>query len=201
MDALKKAEQDKKAAAKRLKEAKDNLPQDNLSLQDSQADEVAIQELSMEDHAIDLDQNDEELVPPVENQDVLDVTSQLEDISLSPITNEQPIAESMESDDPSRQDLSHAETSITDSSPVEEKDQLAMADKPEPELGEITDSEGIPIQDKTLALTDFQADVTVETSTDDAEDTIQAEQPFDPETISDAADEYFTSPFSVAQLS
>ena len=200
MDALKKAEQDKKAAAKRLKEAQDNLPQDKLSLQDSQADEMAIQELSMEDHAIDLDQNHEELVPPVENQDELDITSQLEDLSLSPVTDEQPIAESKESDDPSRQDLSHAETSITDSSPVEEKDQLAMDDKPEPELGEITASEGIPIQDKTLALTDFQADETVETSTGDAEDTIQAEQSFDSETISDAADEYFSSTISVAQL-
>ena len=191
MDALKKAEQDKKAAAKRLKEAQDNLPQDKLSQQDSQADEVAIQELSMEDHSIDLDQNDEELVPPVENQDELDITSQLEGLSLSPNTDQQPIAESKESDDPSRQDLSHAETSTTDSSSVEEKEQLAMADKPELELeiGEITVSEGTSVQDET-----------VETSTGDAEDTVQAEQPIYSETISDAADEYFSSTISVAQL-
>ncbi len=191
MDALKKAEQDKKAAAKRLKEAQDNLPQDKLSQQDSQADDVAIQELSMEDHSIDLDQNDEELVPPVENQDELDITSQLEDLSLSPNTDQQPIAESKESDDPSRQDLSHAETSTTDSSSVEEKEQLAMADKPELELeiGEITVSEGTSVQDET-----------VETSTGDAEDTVQAEQPIYSETISDAADEYFSSTVSVAQL-
>jgi len=196
MDALKKAEQEKKAAAERLKEAQNKLPH-----KDGQVDVVVSQELTIEDISRDLDQGGEEPIPPVENRDKPDVKSKLEGLSLSPITNQQPVAEIMESDDPSIQDLSDTETSTTDLSSVEENDQLAIDqlpgdDKRELETGETTVSESVTVQGQTSALNDLQIDETVETSTDQTEEMAQNYS----ETISDATNEYFSTTVSAAQL-
>lgn len=210
MDALKKAEQEKREAAKRLKEAQNNLPQDELSETDSQIDMMATQEFSIEDQSTDLDQKEEEQAPLVESQDELDVTSQQQDISLSPITNEQPVVEDINSGEPLIEEPLPVETPVADSFSisVEENvqpendqlpgDQLPGDDKPEPDLGEITASEGTPVEKQTLALTDFQVDEVV---TEPVEDTVEARQVFDDaHTLSDVADEYFSSTVSVAQL-
>ena len=78
MDALKKAEQDKKEAVKRLK---DSQPQDQ-PLDDIKS----TQESSTED---DLAQQASELVLPDENQDRLDDNAKVEDMTLSPIVDQE----------------------------------------------------------------------------------------------------------------
>jgi len=200
MDALKKAEQEKKAAAERLKEAQSKLPH-----QDSQVDVVVSQELTIEDLSKDNYQVVEEQTPPVEKQDKLDVDkpdvkTSLEDLTLSPIENQDPVVENREAADPSIQDLSDTETSEIDLSSVEENDQPAKVDKLALDIGEITVSESVPVQAQTPALKDLQIDETVETPTDDAEDTIQADQTFNSETLSDGSSDYFSTTVSAAQL-
>ena len=81
MDALKKAEQEKKAAAERLKEAQNKLPH-----KDDQVDRVISQELTIEDLSGEYDKD----------VDKPDVKSKLEDLSLSPIAHQQPSAEENE---------------------------------------------------------------------------------------------------------
>jgi len=170
MDALKKAEQEKKAAAERLKEAQNKLPH-----KDDQVDRVISQELTIEDLSGEYDKDVEEPTPAVENRDKLDVDkpdvkSKLEDLSLSPIAHQQPSAE--------------------------ENEQLAKDDKLALEDGEITVSESVSVEAQTPALNDLQIDETVESSTDQTEEMAQ----FDSETLSDATSEYFSTTVSAAQL-
>jgi tetratricopeptide (TPR) repeat protein len=174
MDALKKAEQEKKAAAERLKEAQNKLPH-----KDDQVDRVISQELTIEDLSGEYDKDVEEPTPAVENRDKLDVDkpdvkSKLEDLSLSPIAHQQPSAE--------------------------ENEQLAKDDKLALEDGEITVSESAPVEAQTLALNELQVDETVETATDDAEDITQADQTFNSDTLSDGSSDYFSTTVSAAQL-
>lgn len=170
MDALKKAEQEKKAAAERLKEAQNKLPH-----KDDQVDRVISQELTIEDLSGEYDKDVEEPTPAVENRDKLDVDkpdvkSKLEDLSLSPIAHQQPSAE--------------------------EKEQLAKDDKRELESGEITVSESVPVEAQTPALNELQVDETVESSTDQTEEMAQ----FDSDTLSDGSSDYFSTTVSAAQL-
>lgn len=105
MDALKKAEQEKKAAAERLKEAQNKLPH-----KDDQVDRVISQELTIEDLSGEYDKD----------VDKPDVNSKLEDLSLSPIAHQQPSAE--ENEQLARDEklaLDPGEITVSESVPVE----------------------------------------------------------------------------------
>ncbi len=200
MDALKKAEQEKKAAAERLKEAQNKSPH-----KDDQVDRVISQELTIEDLSKDNYQIVEEPTPAVENQDKLDegrpvVKTSLEDLTLSPVDNQDPVVEKKEADDPLIQDIADTETSEIDLSSVAENDRPAKVDKLALEIGEITVSESVPVQGQTPALKDFQIDETVETTTDDVEDITQADQTFNSDTLSNGTNDYFSTTVSAAQL-
>lgn len=194
MDALKKAEQEKKAAAERLKEAQNKLPH-----KDDQVDRVISQELTIEDLSMDNYQIVEEPTPAVEKRDKLDVDkpdvkSSLKDLTLSPISDQHPVVENIEADVPSIQDISDTETSEIGLSSVEENDQLAL------DPGESTVSESVPVQAQSPALNDLQIDETVETVTDDVEDITQADQTFNSDTLSNGSSDYFSTTVSAAQL-
>ena len=184
MDALKKAEQDKKEAAKRLKDAQP---------QDQPLDDITLtQELSTED---DLTQQTSELVLPDENQDRLDDNAKAEGLTLSPVDNQESIFE----EDSSVQDSPSLDLSESDAqSPVSARGNeniLAIAedddsaiDDMEFKINEDTVSGILPALDQAPAPTDFQID---EAPAVPAENTIQGVQELDDvDSIAKEVDEY-----------
>ncbi len=120
MDALKKAELEKKAA-ELLKEkqeelAEKQLAQENECQEDKEQQDVPhTQELGTEGSATEIIQRDEEIAASTEHPDKLTLTSTMEYLSLSP-------AESVEDGNSSIEDLSRTEVSITDPFSIEEND-------------------------------------------------------------------------------
>jgi Flp pilus assembly protein TadD len=105
-----------------------------------------------------------------------DDTAEIEDLSLSPITDQQLVREE-----------------------TEDNDKLSTTD--ETEIIEGTESEHSLDLDKTFSLTDLHVEeVFTDQANDQAEDTIEAEQAYDSETLSDVGDEYFSATVSAAQL-
>ncbi len=204
MDALKKAEQDKKEAAKRLK---DSQPQDQ-PLDDIKS----TQESSTED---DLVQQSSELVLPDENQDRLDDNAKVEDMTLSPIVDQELTLEDDDSfiEDSSVQDSPSLDLSESDphrpvSARVNEnilaiaEDDDSASDDKEFQINEDIVSGISPDQDQKLALvqTDLQVD---ESPTLPAEDTVQGVQELDDaDSIAKGDDEYeyFSATVSAVQL-
>ena len=90
MDALKKAEQEKKAAAKRLREAQEQSKEQSQD-HSSDDDRTLTQELSMEDDSVDSAQTASDSAP--------DVTAEIEGLSLSPVTDPQLVSEEIEDKD------------------------------------------------------------------------------------------------------
>jgi len=168
MDALKKAEQEKKAAAKRLREAQEQSREQD---QDHSLDgRTLTQELSTGNDSVDSARPTSESAP--------DATAEIEGLSLFPVTDQQLVREE-----------------------PEDNDKLSTTGETELEITEGTESEHSPQLDKTFALTDLQVEeVAAEQAEDRAEDTLQEEQPYDSETLSDASDEYFSATVSAAQL-
>ena len=84
---------------------------------------------------------------------------------------------------------------------IEVNGKLSTTDETELKISESAESEHSPKLDKTFALNDLQVEeVAAEQAEDQAEDTLQTEQPYDSETLSDASDEYFSATVSAAQL-
>jgi len=173
MDALKKAEQEKKAAAERLREAQGKSPQDEV---------VPAQELSMEERSSDLDQDVKEPEPQIENRDQPDDLGEVGNLTLSPIENGGLFVEDMEDDDSSIQDQSDTNLSATGPSPDAEIEKTAIIDRRELEIGDITIVGRISDEDQLVEPVDLQADDSVENATDltaspsyDLEDTIKAD--------------------------
>ena len=198
MDALKKAEQDKKEAAKRLEDAKP---------QDQSLDEITLtQESNTED---DLAHQTSELVLPDENQDRLDDNAKVEGLTLSPVDNQESIFE----EDSSIQDSPLLDLSESDPHrPVSARgneniltiaeDDDSAADDMEFKISEDIVSEISPDQDQKLAPTpiDLQVD---ESPTLPAEDTVQGVQELDDaDSIAKRGDEYeyFSATVSAVQL-
>ncbi len=172
MDALKKAEQEKKAAAKRLREAQEQSQEQSREQdQDHSLDgRTLTQELSTGNDSVDSARPTSGSAP--------DATVEIEGLSLSPVTDQQLVREE-----------------------PEDNDKLSTTSETELEITEGTESEHSPKLDKTFALTDLQVEeVAAEQAEDRAEDTLQEEQPYDSETLSDASDEYFSATVSAAQL-
>ena len=190
MDALKKAEQDKKEAAKRLKEA-----------QDQSSDEMAqTQELSTDDTA----QPMVDSAPADEDRDKPDVKTSLDELSLSPVEDQQLVVESVEDYDsllktPEFSAPSYVPSPSDSSSSPEENEKLPTTDKLELEIGEATEGGILPTPNQTFTLTDIQVE---EESVASTEDTIQAKQEVGSETIAEPGDEYeyFSAKVSAAQL-
>jgi len=90
MDALKKAEQEKKEAAKRLREAQEQSKEQSQD-HSSDDDRTLTQELSMEDDSVDSAQPASDSAP--------DVTAEIEGLSLSPVTDQQLVSEEIEDKD------------------------------------------------------------------------------------------------------
>lgn len=90
MDALKKAEQEKKAAAKRLREAQEQSKEQSQD-HSSDDDRTLTQELSTEDDSVDSAQPASESAP--------DDTAEMEGLSLSPVTDPQLVREEIEDND------------------------------------------------------------------------------------------------------
>ncbi|MCH8163234.1 MAG: hypothetical protein IIA99_03975 [Proteobacteria bacterium] len=90
MDALKKAEQEKKAAAKRLREAQEQSKEQSQD-HSSDDDRTLTQELSMDDDSVDAAQPASDSAP--------DVTAEIEGLSLSPVTDQQLVREEIEDND------------------------------------------------------------------------------------------------------
>lgn len=192
IDALKKAEQDKKEAANRLKDAlPDDQPLDDLTL---------TQELKSED---DLVQQTSEAILPEEIQDNLDVnaTAKMEGLSLSPLGDEELV---LEDDDSSLLDLSELDPISPVSAHVNEnilaiaEEEDFVADDVEFRIKEETVSGITPDLDQTLVPelvpvpTIFQIDEAPTALTDD---TVQSE------TLATADDyEYFSATVSAEQL-
>ena len=171
MDALKKAEQEKKAAAERLREAQNKSSQDELSTSIGGSSETArqdgvasAQEYTMEVLSSDIDKDVEEPESQIENQDQPDNPDEVGSLTLSPV-----------------QDQSDTNLSSTGPSPVEEIEKTATIDRRELEIGDITIVERISDEDQMVEPIDLQADDSVENATDlterpsqDLEDTIKA---------------------------
>jgi tetratricopeptide (TPR) repeat protein len=173
MDALKKAEQEKKAAAERLREAQNKSPQDEV---------VPAQELSMEERSSDLDQDVKKPEAQIENRDQPDDPDEVGNLTLSPIENGGLFVEDIEDDDSSIQDQSDTNLSATGDGPVEEIEKTAIIDRRELEIGDITIVGRISDEDQMVEPVDLQADDSVENATDltaspsyDLEDTIKAD--------------------------
>jgi len=173
MDALKKAEQDKKAAAERLREAQGKSPQDEV---------VPAQELSMEERSSDLDQDVKEPEAQIENRDQADDPGEVGGLTLSPVVAGGLFVADMEDDNFSIQDQSDTNLSSTGSSPVAEIEKTATIDRRELEIGDITIIGRISDEGQMVEPVDLQADDSVETATDhterpmyDLEDTIKAD--------------------------
>ena len=90
MDALKKAEQEKKEAAKRLREAQEQS-QEQSQDHSSDDDRTLTQELRTEDDSVDSAQPASESVP--------EDTAEIEGLSLSPVTDQQLVSEEIEDKD------------------------------------------------------------------------------------------------------
>lgn len=202
MDALKKAEQDKKEAAKRLKDASpDDQPLDDIT-----------QELKLEN---DLVQQTGEAVRSEEIQDYLDVyaNAKMEGLSLSPLGDEELVLEGDSSssvDSPVVEESSLLDLSELDPiSPVSvlsiAEDDDFVADDVEFRIKEETISGITPDLDQTLvpelapASTDFQID---EAPTAPADDTVQTVQMHVSETLDSTGSdyEYFSATVSAEQL-
>ncbi|MFT5426048.1 MAG: tetratricopeptide (TPR) repeat protein [Gammaproteobacteria bacterium] len=200
MDALKKAEQDKKDAAKRLKDASaDDQPLDDIT-----------QELKLEG---DLVQQTGEAVRSEEIQDYLDVyaNAKMEGLSLSPLGDEESVLEGDSSssvDSPVVEESSLLDLSELD--PISSTSVLSIAedddfvtDDVEFRIKEETISGITPDLDQTLvpelAPTDFQIDEAPNVPSDDTVQTVQmhVSETFDA-TSSDY--EYFSATVSAAQL-
>ncbi len=138
MDALKKAEQEKKAAAKRLREAQEqSQEQSRAQDQDHSLDDRTLtQELSIEDDSVDSAQPASDSAP--------DVTAEIEGLSLSPVTDQQLVSEE-----------------------IEDKDKLSTTDEIELETSESTESEHPPKLDKIFAPTDLQVEEVVAEQAED----------------------------------
>ena len=172
MEAMKKAEEEKKAAAKRLREAQEQSQEQSREQdQDHSLDgRTLTQELSIEDDSVDSARPTSESAP--------DATAEIEGLSLSPVTDPQLTREN-----------------------IEVNGKLSTTDETELKISESAESEHSPKLDKTFALNDLQVEeVAAEQAEDQAEDTLQTEQPYDSETLSDASDEYFSATVSAAQL-
>jgi tetratricopeptide (TPR) repeat protein len=198
MDALKKAEQDKKEAAKRLKDAKP---------QDQSLDEITqTQESNTED---DLAHQTSELVLPDENHDRLDDNAKVEGLTLSPVDNQESIFEEDSSiQDSPLLDLSESDPHRPVSARVNEnilaivEDDDSAADDMEFKINEDIVSGISPDQDQKLAPApiDLQVD---ESPTLRAEDTVQGVQELDDaDSIVKGVDEYeyFSATVSAVQL-
>ncbi len=158
MDALKKAEQEKRVAAERLKDMQKKQPQEGT-------------QQSMEAIATSLVQSREEVAPFAKDQDKLDVTSKMEGLALPPAedqTKNQPlIVKNMESEDCSVQDLSLAETSLSGSlSFVEENDNIPTDDEFELEINK---SPIAPAEDTIQAAKMFDDTETITSGIDEYE--------------------------------
>ncbi len=90
MDALKKAEQEKKEAAKRLREAQEQSKEQSQD-HSSDDDRTLTQELRTEDDSVDSAQPASESVP--------EDTAEIEGLSLSPVTDQQLVSEEIEDKD------------------------------------------------------------------------------------------------------
>jgi len=196
MDALKKAEQDKKEAAERLKDAQP---------QDQPLDDITLtQESSTED---DLAQQTSELVLPDENQDRLDDNAEVESLTLSPVDNQESIFEEDSSvQDSSSLDLSESDPHRPVSVQVNEtilaiaEDDDSVAGDMEFKISEDIVSGVSPDRDQALAPTDFKID---EEPTLPAGNTIQGVQELDDaDSVAKGADEdeYFSATVSAVQL-
>ncbi len=196
MDALKKAEQDKKEAAKRLEDAKP---------QDQSLDEITLtQESNTED---DLAHQTSELVLPDENQDRLDDNTRVEGLTLSPVDNQESIFEENSSvqDSPSL-DLSESEpqspvpAQVTENVLAIAEDDDSVADDMEFKISEDIVSGISPDREQALVPTDFQID---EAPTIAEGDTIQGVQELDDaDPVAKGVDEseYFSATVSAVQL-
>lgn len=129
MDALKKAEQEKKAAAKRLREAQEQSQEQSREQdQDHSLDgRTLTQELSTGNDSVDSARPTSESAP--------DATAEIEGLSLSPVTDQQLVREE-----------------------PEDNDKLSTTGETELEITEGTESEHSPKLDKTFALTDLQVE-------------------------------------------
>ncbi len=196
MDALKKAEQDKKEAAKRLEDAKP---------QDQSLDEITLtQESNTED---DLAHQTSELVLPDENHDRLDDNAKVEGLTLSPVDNQESIFEEdssiqdsplldLSESDPHRPVSARGNENILT---IAENDDSAADDK-EFKINEDIVSGISPDREQALVPTDFQID---EAPTIAAGDTIQGVQELDDaDPVAKGVDEseYFSATVSAVQL-
>ena len=190
MDALKKAEQEKKEAAKRLQEAQE-LPQEqqDYSLDDS----MFTQEQSTEDDSTDSAQRTSEPTP--------DDSVELGGLSLSPVTDQQLVCEEIEDND----SLLSGSSSADQTPFIDENDKLSITGETELEISEGTESGHSPKLDKPFTSTNLEveevdAEQADDRADDQAQDALQAEQTYDSETLSDTGNEYFSAAVSAAQL-
>ena len=194
MDALKKAERDKKEAAKRLKEAQEQLEEQILD------DRTLTQELSTEDGSVD---PSAESVVPEETRDKLDDTAEIvDDLSLSPVKDKLLVLDDSLAQDQSVEESSIPVSPLPESPPFnDEDDKLSSTDNIELETSEVSEPEKPSNLDQTYALTDFQIEESADVPITIAEDTIQAEQASASETLAEVDEyEYFSATVSVAQL-
>jgi len=189
MDALKKAEQEKKAAAERLREAQGKSSEDELSetasqlsSDDSLLNATISQDLQIADYSSDLEEGVEEPESQIENRDQPDDPGEVGDLTLSPIANGDLVVEDMEDDDSSIQDQSDTNLSTTGQSPVAEIEKTATIDRRELEIGDTTIVGRVSDEDQMVEPIDLQADDSVEKATDlterpsyDLEDMTKAE--------------------------
>lgn len=190
MDALKKAEQEKKEAAERLNEVQKKPQSQNLD------DSTLTQELSTEKRLVDSVQCtvEPESPPTVEILDKSDDKSKAS-LSLSPIEN-------VEDDDSSSSDsLLPSSSSAESELSIVEDDTLSTIDNNNIALKTdgVTKSESLANSNRTSIHPNFQAD---EVSTIPTEDTVQATKVDESKTLSGIVDdyEYFSATVSAVQL-
>ncbi len=190
MDALKKAEQEKKEAAKRLQEAQE-LPQEqqDYSLDDS----TFTQEQSTEGDSTDSAQRTSEPTP--------DDSVELGGLSLSPVTDQQLVCEEIEDND----SLLSGSSSADQTPFIDENDKLSITGETELEISEGTESGHSPKLDKPFTSTNLEvgevdAEQADDRADDQTKDALQAEQTYDSETLSDTGNEYLSAAVSAAQL-
>ena len=193
MDALKKAEQEKKEAAKRLQEAQEQLEEQILD------DRTLTQELSTEDGSVD---PSAESVVPEETRDKLDDTAEIDDLSLSPGDDKLLVFDDSLAQDQSVEESSVPVSPLPESPPFnDEDDKLSSTDNIELETSEVSEPEKPSNLDQTYALTDFQIEETAGIPITVAEDTVQAEQASASEALAEVDEyEYFSATVSAAQL-
>ncbi len=225
MDALKRAEQEKREAAKRLKEAQGN--QDDLDrsygdglgdgLSQSQErmldDRTLTQELSTEDVSLQASSAKPKRDEP---RNKLDDTAEINGLTLSPVEDRRMVLEDI--DDSIDQADTSSDALVTDPSLADEvvtgslvsgqelsfdsgedSDRLSSTDNIELEISEVTAYEKKPGFDQTLALTTY-TDEEIPAALDEI---TRAEQEFEEAgTGKKASDEYeyFNSTVSAAQL-